>query len=328
MTSLPVNKQYYFLALIVTLFFLGSCKKKLLEEMSTYPFPGLLSEWNIYSGNPTDLNPNSSFQNYELSSSLFTDYAEKQRLIFLPNDAKLRVLDDQNIEFPLNTILVKTFYYFKDKRAPSKGKQIIETRLLVKTEDSWQVATYLWNKEQTEANLISSGYTRNVSWINENGESKFTAYKIPNNSECVTCHNFDKKTIPLGLKPQNLNRTITINSQEVNQLDYFVQLNKLHPVNSENIFSLPDYSNSNLTDEVRARAYLEVNCAHCHNPNGFASHENINFLYQTSFSNMGLGPHISHVMPKLEKGIMPKLGTTMVHTEGVEIMRKYFEDAH
>ena len=77
-------------------------------------FEPVLAAYNIYRGNPTDLIPTSGFERIELSSSLFVNYAQKQRLVKLPPGGEITKLDNGVPSFPNGTILVKTFYYFKD----------------------------------------------------------------------------------------------------------------------------------------------------------------------------------------------------------------------
>ena len=74
---------------------------------------------------------------------------------------------DGSIQFPDGTVLTKTFFYADDERDPSLGRRIIETRLLIKESSTWNVATYVWNQEQTAATLELNGITTQVSWINE-----------------------------------------------------------------------------------------------------------------------------------------------------------------
>lgn len=139
-------------------------------------FEDSLSSYSIFDGNPSDLNPNSDFQLLELSSVLFTDYSKKQRLVKLPEGAQMTRSNDGSILFPDGTILVKTFYYYDDERDESLGKRIVETRLMIKENDLWNVATYIWNDTQTNASLKLDGLDTQLSWVNANGNSITTMY--------------------------------------------------------------------------------------------------------------------------------------------------------
>jgi hypothetical protein len=131
-----------------------------------------LSDYNIFTGDPVALTPGNGFQLYELATGLFTDYAEKQQLIKVPSGQTITAVNDGLPQFPDSTILVKTFYYFNDKRNVSKGKRLIETRLLIKNNGQWMAGTYVWNKEQTEAALVTGGQKTTVSWIDEKANNK------------------------------------------------------------------------------------------------------------------------------------------------------------
>ena len=109
----------------------------------TVSFESKLSDYNIFEGTPSALKPTDDFELLELSSSLFTDYAHKQRLIKVPKGFKIFKLRDGTLDFPDGTILTKTFFYYDDDRDTSLGKRIIETRLLIKESGTWNVATYL-----------------------------------------------------------------------------------------------------------------------------------------------------------------------------------------
>ena len=52
-----------------------------------------LSEYQIFSGNPKNLIPTEGFIHYDLITPLFTDYALKHRLIYIPDEGKIEYKD-------------------------------------------------------------------------------------------------------------------------------------------------------------------------------------------------------------------------------------------
>ncbi|MFT5848485.1 MAG: hypothetical protein ACJARX_001919, partial [Psychroserpens sp.] len=108
-------------------------------------FRPTLSELNIFVGDLSNLQITPYGFEYDLHSKLFTDYATKQRFFILPIGEKLTYDGEGLPVFPNNTIIVKTFYYNIDDRDPSLGQKIIETRLLIKIDDSWETGDYKWN---------------------------------------------------------------------------------------------------------------------------------------------------------------------------------------
>src|SRR6187402_749632 len=104
-----------------------SCKEDdLLESENNIEMSDKLSDYSIFQGDQSNLIPVDGYEPYEVSTQLFSDYAEKQRLIKIPGGSKIIASDDGLPDFPEGTFLVKTFYYFNDKRDVSKGKKIIE----------------------------------------------------------------------------------------------------------------------------------------------------------------------------------------------------------
>ena len=67
---------------------------------------------------------------YDLNSALFSDYAEKFRFIKIPGGMHATYRDPGAFEFPVGTVIAKTFAYPTDARDPSKGRRLIETRIL------------------------------------------------------------------------------------------------------------------------------------------------------------------------------------------------------
>ncbi|MCF2875180.1 MULTISPECIES: hypothetical protein [unclassified Tenacibaculum] len=291
----------------------------------TVAFGQNLSDYNIYQGNIVDLTPTADYHLIELSSSLFVNYAEKQRLIKLPAGTKITKVDNGIPNFPNGTILVKTFYYYKDKRKPSLGKKVIETRLLIKEADMWNVATYVWNDAQTEAILNLNGVSKNVSWIDANGNSKTVRYQVPTEQNCTTCHQKTSTVAPLGPTLSNMNIEVTRNNTAINQLQHFQNAGLMDNFNHTQIPTLPDYFNPSYTISERGRAYFEMNCAHCHNPAGFpkAAKKGYDFRYTTPLSQTRIPSKKGKISGVIASGEMPWIGTTTLDVEGYDVVKQY-----
>lgn len=313
------------LFMIVVIAFYSSCSKDDFFVNDTMLTKSNLSEYGIYVGNPTHLVPSPEYKLYEISSQLFTDYAEKQRLIKIPTGTKPSALDNGLLSFPEGTIIVKTFYYFNDKRNPSLGKKLIETRILELSNGKWIAGTYKWNDAQTDAILVSAGFNQTVNWIDEYGKPKVVAYHVPGNLECKTCHNSNNSVIPIGPKVRNLNFNVQRNSQTINQLIHFQNEGLLNSANPSDFSTIPDYTNPTVTLEKRARAYLDINCAHCHNSNGFASRFRYRMDYETDLNTSKIKEGKAAIRYMMENGDMPKIGTTVIDKEGVELIKQYLE---
>lgn len=293
----------------------------------TVTFEQKLSAYNIFSGNPIDLTPNDGFHLYELSSVLFTDHAHKQRLIKIPSGTQIDYDGNDSLHFPNGTIIVKTFYYYNDERDSSKGKRVIESRLLIKENGVWNAGSYLWNQSQTDATLALNGSETQVSWLNSDGYQLSTQYRVPSMNECGTCHQSKSTLIPLGPTPRNLNRNVQRHGASLNQIEYLQSENLLEAFLVSGISQIVDYKNPDVALKERGRAYLAMNCAHCHNPNGWnkASQRRFDFRYETPLSQTGIPSKQEKIHRVLSNGEMPLIGTTMLDHDGINLVTDYLK---
>jgi len=311
--------------LFASISYFPSCKKSEIPSVDDIIFKPRLSEYNIYKGGAGSLVFDSSFVQYELSTALFSDYAEKQRLIKIPVGTKINALDDGLPNFPDGSIIVKTFYYYNNKKDTARGKRIMETRLLIKHVGKWNAATYIWNQDQTDAKLISAGRDIPVNWIDEEGNPRVISYHVPSRIECGMCHQSNKLLTPIGPKIINLNFNISYNGSWANQLTYLQNSGVLTPVNPANFSQLPQWNDTRYSIEQRARAYLDLNCAHCHNSAGFASHSSLKLNYDVSLSDSKIGKHKKAIDILMSRGAMPLIGTTVVDHQGLQLVREYLK---
>ena len=227
--------------------------------------------------------------------------------------------------FPIGTVLVKTFFYFNDKRDEAKGKRIIETRVLVKTTAGWLAGTYSWNAEQTDATLINSGAQKDIQWTGETGDSRHVAYRIPTVKQCAVCHNQGGSIVPAGFKIRNLDMEVTRQGQHLNQLLYLYQRSIIDSINITTVAALPRWNDTAYTLQQRARAYLDINCAHCHSNNGYCARSNFRAGFELSFDAANINQKKKKIRRLMERGRMPLLGTTMVHKEGLALIAAYLD---
>jgi uncharacterized repeat protein (TIGR03806 family) len=284
-----------------------------------------LSDYNIFAGDPQALIPGNGFQLYELATGLFTDYAEKQRLIKVPAGTTLTAVNDGLPQFPDGTILVKTFYYFNDKREPSKGKRLIETRLLIKNNNQWVAGTYIWNRQQTDATLAISGANTPVSWIDDKGSARKISYRIPGARDCASCHNANNILMPVGLKMRNLNISVVRNGQSIKQLQYLHETRIMNEVNPSQFSTLPDWQNEKYSIKDRVRAYLDVNCAHCHSDQGSCARSAVRFAWELSLAAARITEKNNRIVHLMANGRMPRTGTTIVDSAALALIKKYFQ---
>lgn len=286
-------------------------------------FEKQLSFYKLFQGKMSELHPSADVALLELSSTLFTDYAEKQRLIRIPEGQKMILKGNGLPEFPEGTLIAKTFYYPSET---GRKTQIVETRLLIFKASKWNSGTYKWNEDQREAFLIEDGATVPVTVKTLTGKLTRIAYHIPDQKECVSCHHSGNSILPIGPKVRNLNRTVEREGKHINQLKYLMDRGFIQSSQPDSFQRLPDYKDRKLHPGLRARAYLDVNCAHCHQPGGYAGQTTLDLDYGTDLDRTGIKFNRSNIiirMSNMGEYHMPKLGTTVIDNEGLKLIKSY-----
>jgi uncharacterized repeat protein (TIGR03806 family) len=286
-------------------------------------FKEKLSDYALFCGQPTSLEPAPGVEIFELGSTLFTDYAEKQRLIKLPKGKRMRANGDALPEFPDGTIIAKTFYY---PIANKKRRRLIETRLLILQNGLWNAATYKWDAAQKEAILLDKGISVPVSFEDKEGIIRSINYQIPAQKDCGSCHRSDNQLVPIGPKISNLNINVIRNGKRQNQLLYLYKKSLLDYKRTVYFGTTPDYHNTLLPAETRARAYLAINCAHCHQPKGMAGHKSLNLDFSVDYEDTSIQFNKQNILERtsvMGEYHMPKIGTTVIDTVGVALIKQY-----
>jgi len=322
------SKIFILIILFLPFVYILSCNRqnKAIENNTTL-LPRSLSSLGLFKGQPDSLLPAQGVEVYELSSTLFTDYAEKQRLIKIPAGKKLKLNGDGLPEFPEGTILAKTFFYSHAKTNKGIGRQLIETRILLLKNGKWTAGTYKWNQHQDGAIYDPASTEVAVDFSDKQGDTHQIKYRIPSKQDCMSCHQSANQIIPIGPKGMNLNREIRIGDNKINQLIELQSKGKLILGKGiDKISRLPDYEDLHASVEHRARAYMEINCAHCHNPNGLAYRQSILLNYQVPLKQSGIEFNKNNIIDRtgsMGQFHMPKIGTTILDKQGVELLRKY-----
>lgn len=305
-----------------------------------------LSEYGFFVGKMSSLSPSKNVFPYELNSPLFSDYAGKKRFIYIPNGSKISYHSTDIFDFPVGTVLIKNFYYDDNQLVDHAGR-IIETRLLIRKPDKWIALPYIWNTGQTEATLEITGGESEIALL---GKEPIN-YQIPNMAQCKGCHEKNGKIEPIGPSARQLNRSYIYDGQEFNQLARMKGLGLLDSLpDQSNIQKLPVWDDPTTGSiNERARAYMEINCAHCHRKEGPAKNSGL-YLTASNSNPHELGimkapvaaghgsgnlaydivpgkPDESitlHRMNSTEASVMmPELGRKLIHTEGVALIREW-----
>ena len=203
---------------------------------------------------------------YQLKSQLFSDYTDKQRFIYVPNDSKFTFESDKVFQFPVGTTLIKTFSY--QNTSSSLETQLLETRLLIHTNNGWEAVGYVWNDEQTDARLSLVGKTIQTQFSKASGELISVRYRAPNKNQCKECHQLNGVMTPIGPKARNMDLEVQYELGKMDQLEKWAQLGW---IDRDLVFNkMVNYFDNSKNMEARARSYLDINCAHCHIRGGSA----------------------------------------------------------
>lgn len=355
------------LIILVSVVFLLSCGSKKTEKQETHEsapssFSFIsnkalgkekLSDYGFFKGELSNLDPNENVHPYKLNSALFSDYAHKARFVQIPKGKSPDYHPTEVMEFPVGSILIKNFYYPNDFSKPDGERRILETRLLIHEKEGWKALPYVWNDEQTEAFLEVAGATKSVSWRDTEGNAHKINYSIPNMNQCRSCHLKDGEIMPIGPSARQLNGDYKYADKgEMNQLEYWQAHGLLSNMPTESLPKLVDYENESEPVADRARAYLEINCGHCHRPEGPAKNSALHLM--ASVDNpaaWGVGKTpiaagkgsgglkydivkgnaeqsiLTYRMESTDPGIMmPELGRKMVHKEGLALVKEWINE--
>jgi len=331
-------------------------------DVTQVPYPKL-SDYKFFVGEMKNLEPAYRVIPFKPASELFSDYAHKKRFVWMPEGVSATYDGDDNVlNFPVGAVMIKTFYY--TDVLPNHTQRIIETRLLVKTTEEihagegtpnsgWKYYDYIWNEDQTEAYLETSGNGTfiPISFVEE-GETITTTYKTPANTECATCHKINRNltgeiVIPIGVKPQNLNNVFDYGNSQRNQLQKWQSVGYLDNSVPGTINSTVDWTDTSKPLALRARSYIDVNCAHCHREGGHCDYVAMRFNFSnpdlTSFGVcmtplFNVGPDYNYVInaghfntselgfritTNQPSQMMPIIGRTVIHEQGVEVIKDW-----
>jgi len=284
---------------------------------------------------------------YDLTTPLFSDYTEKHRFVFVPPGSAAVYRPQSVFDFPIGTVISKTFAVREDLRDALSAEELIETRLLIRRRNGWVALPYIWMDDGSDALLSVAGGTREINWIDINGVPQNTRYEIPDSNNCADCHG-GRKLIPIGPKARLLNKTYPYPSGTYNQIEHWSAQGILNgaPDALDRIVTIPGSGDTTAPLDERARGYLDINCAHCHSPAGTADTSGLflGYFEEDDFeygickppvaAGDGAGTLDYAIVPgDAEASIMvfrmassepdirmPELGRSVVHEEGLQLV--------
>lgn len=265
---------------------------------------------------------------YTVASPFWSDTAEKDRYLSLPNNTSIDLTTEGDFLFPVGSVLMKHF---------TLNERYIETRLFARSELGWQGFSYEWRDDQTDALLLVDGKEKLIEGVQ---------WQYPSRGQCLTCHT-QVANFSLGLETVQLNNAMLYTASGINahQLDTLSHINLFSSAitstqKAQALFSLDDTS---ATLAQRARSYLHSNCANCHTPNG-PTPVNLDLRYRTALTatqtcnvqpaagDLGISnariiapgePERSVLLARMkvrDVNQMPPLGSHLVDQEAVDVI--------
>lgn len=338
-------------------------------ESTAAEFPRKLSETGLFASTADHL-PAAGVIPYSVNAPLWSDGAEKERFLALPGAAQIGFEEVtypqpapgavKGYRFPHGTVTVKTFSLEMEAGNPASRRRL-ETRVMLFEQlagseevgdQVWRGYTYVWNDEQTDADLLDAAGLDKELVIKDRaapGGERRQTWRFPSRSECTLCHTMPAK-YALGLNTQQLNRLHDYGAgEQENQLGVWTRLGLFKeppPGKIEDLPKLVDYRDGAHSLESRARSYLQANCAHCHMKwgGGNAEFQLVAALPLADLGIVGARPGqgafgledprivvpgvpersmLWHRMQRTGLGHMPHVGSNVRDEAGVELLRQW-----
>ena len=126
---------------------------------------------------------------------------------------------------------------------------------------------------------------------------------------------------------------MNFNIDGINQLQALKDRQLLSGLSDPTIVNrVPNWKDETLSDETRVRAYLDMNCAHCHSAGGFHNEnyfQAMDLRYEVSFNDSHIYDKRYSIMARIQTSIegysMPFIGVSTPHTEAIDLIIPYLE---
>lgn len=172
--------------------------------------------------------------------ALWSDGAEKERFVYLPDGATIDTSDPDGWVYPVGTVFFKTF---------SRDGLRIETRRNEKVSEgvglsAWRMQTFAWSADQRSVTEVTAGVV----------DALGTGHDIPSASLCVRCHAGSATDVALGFTAIQLNHA----GSDVSLAGLIAEGALSAPIALEDALIPGEPTASD------ALGYLHANCGACH----------------------------------------------------------------
>lgn len=327
-------------------------------------FPRKLSDSGLFAS-AADHKLASGVLPFAVNAEPWADGTTATRFIAVPDGEPIGVHTKNNAQvgdlqgewaFPDGTVLGKTIS-LPTVSGSGERQQRLETQILHRDGDYWAAYSYIWNDEQTDAELSDgAGFDRTLVVADPaapNGKRSQT-WHFASRTECILCHTSRGGTV-YGFKLEQLNREFDYGKHSDNQLRTLAHIGlfseplakgadpKIAPL--EKLPQMVDPTDETSPLDDRVRSYLHVNCSHCHRRGGGGTaalevlrsiaFEKTNLVSRPTQGAFGIidpwlvapgDPNRSilyYRMAKLGRGRMPHFGSLQIDEAGLKLVRDW-----
>ena len=324
------------------------------------PFPTKLSQTGLFADTARHV-PTAGVYGYEINAEPWADHATAERLVGVPGTGQVTMFHtpqpvpdtawfNSRVFFPKDGVLARTFS-IEMEQGNLASRRRLETQLMHFDGREWKGYTYRWNDAGTDADLVPAA-GENVELRVKDARApegvRTQTWHFPSRTECRQCHNPWAGEV-LGFTEAQLRRV----GNRSGSLDSYAHLTSLGVIarGAEKPADRPPTPLVNPHDatadrEARARSYLHVNCAHCHQF-GAGGSVNVELKYGTSLEDSRaldatpvqgafgipdckiLSPGdparsvLYYRMAKQGRGRMPHIGSELIDEAGLALIRDW-----
>jgi putative heme-binding domain-containing protein len=328
-------------------------------------FPRTLGQSGLFES-VADQRPAPGVIPFSINAEMWADHATAERWVALPGRSSVTVhpsavpvagtIMRTRLGWPADAVLAKTISIEMTCGQPETRRRI-ETQILHYDGKTWRAYSYRWKEDQRDAELVPAEGRDETFVVRDadhpGGQRQFT-YNFAARTTCMRCHNpWAQHTLAFNLSQIDRNQRVGDASfNQVRTLEHIGVLvretaakNEPAEFERESLALVNPYDPSAVLTE-RARSYLQVNCAHCHQmgAGGTAEIDVRNALALDRTKTVGVRPtqgtfgipdaHIVspgdpyrsvlyYRISKLGGGRMPHLGSDLVDVRGVQLIHDW-----
>ncbi len=336
---------------------------------SNATFPTKLSETGLFE-DVVHMEPAAGVMPFSPAVKQWQDGARATHYFAFPGQSTVTVFDEPRplpgqvhwhrfrLQFPTNAVLVKHLTLDTSGR-PS---QPIETQLLHYDGEDWRGYSYAWRDDGSDADLVpSTGAQKKlrVDDLRRPGSEREVEWTFHSRNQCTVCHNtWSEYALAFSVEQLNVKGSENNPLVELSQQGFITRVDRgdqpLPPFDIELAVREPALQSEHETDskpglDEQARAYLHVNCSHCHRFGGGGGQVVLEMKHSQPLMDMGIfnvpprqgdfgitdarivkpGDPLRSVllyrMAKFGRGRMPHLGSEMPDGSGLEMISRWIE---